>query len=853
MKIEKMKRIAAVLAVVLALVLAAAFFAACGEDEPTPDPEPSDAELTAIAVTAPTKTEYAVGDEFDPSGIVVTAEYSDGSSKTVTGYTLSEPDMSTAGEKTVTVTYSEGGVTKTAAVKIVVQAPPEPEKTLESVEITTEPTLKTYTVGDTLDTAGMVVTAKYDDGSAETVTDYTVFPDSFTEAGQIVVTVSYGGKTDTFTVTVGNALTAVTATLNDGVVYYANGKAVFDKSDLTVTAHYGNEEKTLTADEFSVSVPADFASNGGTVTVTYDGMTAQVTVTLTPVKAVSAAVKTQPDKMAYTAGDMLDLAGLVVTVTYNDGSVRDVFSGFTHDKNAALTEADTKVTVACEGVTVELTITVFAAPVVPVLERVEIRAEGLTVAEGTSLRESDIAVYGVYDNGNSERLTDGYTVTLPESAARLGLKYTVSVSADGSLTDSADIPVTAQYEGENATIVGGAITTEDEYRIENGEAVNTGEEITFAGGFAKSAQNGDEASITFIAASAAAGTADLTMRCGNSYLMFDETNGYYMAALQINQVADLTVNGAPVEIGNDVRLSATSYVGTGENDWQGLYNVYSEFTFGGVPLRAGLNLIKLSFRWNNELLPNYWDESPSTMNIDWMRVAMTGADEPSGDVSSISVDENYSVSYGDSIAAATGTVLAEYDNGTYVLDPSAYDVAVSGRLVSGEEIGETFDYGVYTLTFTLKADDTKTAGYTAYIEYCRVRSADVIVENGRAYYVFGFDSVGYTEEDYEFFGDESVVYPVESSEFDDMTATFRIDVTDVAVGMIYPHLRIEGENYVNGVNGNGDLVYGEVDENNNIVNNYIEFTEGKSVTLGGKTYTLTEQYGMPALSVTAAA
>lgn len=71
--------------------------------------------------------------------------------------------------------------------------------------------------------------------------------------------------------------------------------------------------------------------------------------------------------------------------------------------------------------------------------------------------------------------------------------------------------------------------------------------------------------------------------------------------------------------------------------------------------------------------------------------------------------------------------------------------------------------------------------------------------------------------------------------------------------MIYPHLRIEGENYVNGVNGNSDLVYGEVDENNNIVNNYIEFTEGKSVTLGGKTYTLTEQYGMPALSVTAAA
>ena len=45
----------------------------------------------------------------------------------------------------------------------------------------------------------------------------------------------------------------------------------------------------------------------------------------TPAKAVTAiAVKTQPTKLSYFAGDTLDLTGLVVTLTYNDTSTEDV-------------------------------------------------------------------------------------------------------------------------------------------------------------------------------------------------------------------------------------------------------------------------------------------------------------------------------------------------------------------------------------------------------------------------------------------------------------------------------------------------------------------------------------------------
>lgn len=58
-----------------------------------------------------TKTLYAVGETFSLDGLVIEAIMSDGSKKIVTDWTTTMPDMSTAGKKTITITYSEGGGT----------------------------------------------------------------------------------------------------------------------------------------------------------------------------------------------------------------------------------------------------------------------------------------------------------------------------------------------------------------------------------------------------------------------------------------------------------------------------------------------------------------------------------------------------------------------------------------------------------------------------------------------------------------------------------------------------------------------------------------------------------------------
>ena len=81
--------------------------------------------LTGITLnTDNVKKTFTVGETFNSTGLVVTASYSNCSNKTVTPTSVSTPDMSSAGQKTVTVSYTENGVTKTATYNITVSAAP---------------------------------------------------------------------------------------------------------------------------------------------------------------------------------------------------------------------------------------------------------------------------------------------------------------------------------------------------------------------------------------------------------------------------------------------------------------------------------------------------------------------------------------------------------------------------------------------------------------------------------------------------------------------------------------------------------------------------------------------------------
>ena len=77
--------------------------------------------LASIEISnPPTKTAYKYGEVFSPAGMAVTARYTDGQSRAATGYTYSPTGALKLSDTTITVSYTEGDVTKTTtqAIKV---------------------------------------------------------------------------------------------------------------------------------------------------------------------------------------------------------------------------------------------------------------------------------------------------------------------------------------------------------------------------------------------------------------------------------------------------------------------------------------------------------------------------------------------------------------------------------------------------------------------------------------------------------------------------------------------------------------------------------------------------------------
>lgn len=180
--------------------------------------------------TKPTKTSYLAGDSFNSAGMVVTASYGTGqavlTTAEVSGYSVS-PSVLTDGTTSVTITYSEGGETCTTTLAVTVT------HRLSAITVTTKPNKLTYEYGDTLATAGMIVTASYSDSQTKTVTGYSCSPTTFSTIGNQVVTVSYTEngvtQTTTFNVTV-NRKSVAKPTWKSNLTYTGSAQSVSSAS-----------------------------------------------------------------------------------------------------------------------------------------------------------------------------------------------------------------------------------------------------------------------------------------------------------------------------------------------------------------------------------------------------------------------------------------------------------------------------------------------------------------------------------------------------------------------------------------------------------------------------------------------
>ncbi len=221
--------------------------------------------------TYPSKTEYKEGQAFSQNGLTVNAVYSDGSRSAVTGFTVSGYNKNTLGTQTLTVSYSIFQTVFTVQVSA---------KFLTGIKLSSKPSKLTYIEGQELNLTGLTVKAYYDNDTNATVTKYSVSGYDKNKIGTQTVTVTYNGKTATFTVTVKEKTLTSIQIVNypDTMEYFCNDP--FDTTGLRLKLSYDNGTTAYATDGFTVSGYHSDTPGIQTVSIGYQGKTQTVQITV---------------------------------------------------------------------------------------------------------------------------------------------------------------------------------------------------------------------------------------------------------------------------------------------------------------------------------------------------------------------------------------------------------------------------------------------------------------------------------------------------------------------------------------------------------------------------------------------
>ena len=302
-------------------------------------------DVKSIAVQDPaTKTTYNIGDTLDVTGLSISVTRATGTPKVVTV----TPDMITGFDSSkentnlsLTISYTENGITKTTTYEVSVV------DSVKSITINGTPQSEVK-YGEELDLSKIKLDVTKGSGTIqETVTDSMISGYDKTKLGKQTVTITYGGQTTTFDVTVKDYVTkievnpsSVTGTYNDEL-----SKLITDNSiKYTVTYAKAGAQSPIALAESMVNGYNKATTTAQNLTVTYtdndsnsytngDNFTASLQVTL--MNTVSGITITPPTKTTYNHGDSLDLAGGEINLTYEDGT-----SGTLDISKATITESD---------------------------------------------------------------------------------------------------------------------------------------------------------------------------------------------------------------------------------------------------------------------------------------------------------------------------------------------------------------------------------------------------------------------------------------------------------------------------------------------------------------------------------
>ena len=418
--------------------------------------------VTGIEVTGTHRTEYVVGMEFNPDGMIVTKQYNSGKTEETSEYDYDIKTALTEDDDVITVTLT--GTDFTAAVELTFV-----EKTAIGLEITDIPEANlSYIENQSFNLEGATIKLVYNDDTKEDIAfddEGIVIAPAKLSVGDESVTVSYAGfdvVIDEITVVAKTFVKIEVKTLPDRTEFKVG--QTFDATGIVVVAVYDNgEEIVIASEDYVIDTPTFEEADIGDeyeINVTYaneeDEEEGEASFTVKVVEADAVILLKieiiEPDKKNYIVGDELDTTGMVVKAYYDNDEIVDVTAECTVTPeilNVLGESIEVSVSFGGKTVTFNVKVTEEAAE----REIVGIEVSTLPKVEykvGETFDATGMVVKLVYDNGDKETITE-YTVDAPalDAAGKVVITVTYAVDEDTSFTKTFEVTVTdAKLKGD---------------------------------------------------------------------------------------------------------------------------------------------------------------------------------------------------------------------------------------------------------------------------------------------------------------------------------------------------------------------------------------------------------------------
>lgn len=573
-------------------------------------------ELEDISATF-AHNEFNAGDKLDLTDLHVIAEYSDNTTKVLSEseYTVDKSaiNMANLGTQYLTISYTEGTVTKTTIVPIRVKA------VLQGIDL--KPSKTVYKAGEELDLSNLAVMASYSGNQTKRVTNYKTNKAEIDmqTAGTKTVVVSYTENDvvvkSSYKITVEPVLKGIKVSKTKTT--YISGDTL-NVNDINVVASYiGQNDKTVTS--YTTNAASIDMKTPGTktlvVTYTEGGVkvTGEVAVS---VENVLKAISIKKNVVNYTVNDVVDLSDIAVVAKYADGTEAEVDNYTTNADSIDFTTAGAKKLVIQyteDGVTKSAEITINIVTVAAEINYIEVSKVKTDYFTGEKINVDDLTVTAYYQDGTSAVVAGFITNAATIDMATTGPKKLVVTYKVGNVSVSS----TVQINVEKAPVPEDVLKAEEVIKIIANIDQNDWETVVAARNAFDALTDKQKALVTNIADLVKAEQKIETETTDLNTLNFVELDSEPWDSFEHDPAGYLVSVNNPKTGEWDVLYEKTDYVveyrnnvkvgtGTAILKGKGKYRGVKELKFKIVPLnmseyRSDFTLTKLSYAYDGKV------------------------------------------------------------------------------------------------------------------------------------------------------------------------------------------------------------------------------------------------------------